>query len=344
MAGMSLSGLMFSSIPAPRISPVGRGPLSCADGCASARVPHTTSFAHTPRNAGDPRQCMCSRALSNPVRRAGQHARRASHERAHRGRQLRGAARSRARAVCHLVGPHCLKYRTAAAIARGQPPEVLIEMTFDLALRLDDKAQARPVAHERGQGADGKGARIPQGIQQARSRVELPQPRLAPGEVIGLLPRGLEEQLTRRLRPGDQSLAVVERLSRDFASMVDTHERGCPVPLRLGQPGALPWRLGSLPWDGSGSLSGSEQGAQCTIGGADARVEKVAGLHTGSHYKGHWHKGHWRRSLVAKKRNYLASWSAANLPQSTLCIARAPCSTLSGLFWPRNPCFDARSS
>src|SRR5256885_1404929 len=95
---------------------------------------------------------MCSRALSNPIRRARHHARSPSHERAHSRRQLGGAARSRARAVRHLIGAHCLKYGTAAAITRGQTREVLIEMTFDLALRLDDEAQACSVAHERGEG------------------------------------------------------------------------------------------------------------------------------------------------------------------------------------------------
>jgi hypothetical protein len=48
--------------------------------------------------------------------------------------------------VCDLIGSHCLKYGTAAGIIRRKSREVFIQMTFHLPLRLDDEAEARPVA------------------------------------------------------------------------------------------------------------------------------------------------------------------------------------------------------
>jgi len=128
--------------------------------------------------------------------------------------------------MCDLISTHCLKYGTAAGVILWQSREMFIEMTFDLPLGFDDEAETHAVAQQSGRGADREGARIPERIQQARTGVELLQPCLAPGEMVGFFVRRFQEQGAGGGGAGYQGLAVVKRLRCYFARVVYAHEGG----------------------------------------------------------------------------------------------------------------------
>ena len=65
------------------------------------------------------------------------------------GRALPPAAAA-ARTVRDLLGSHGFKYGTAARVARRKPAEMLIQVTFDLALGLGDEPEAGAVAQSAG--------------------------------------------------------------------------------------------------------------------------------------------------------------------------------------------------
>jgi len=56
----------------------------------------------------------------------------------------------------NLLASHGFKYGTAARIARGKSVEMLIEVSFDLSLRLGDEPQAGAVTEQSGTRADEK--------------------------------------------------------------------------------------------------------------------------------------------------------------------------------------------
>src|ERR1700746_664816 len=96
-AGISLSGLMLSSIPAP-----------------------LNTFLKYDLPEG-----------SNPVGATRHDASGAAHQRAHRRRRTH-AARGRGRGtMCDLLRSHGFKYRTAAGITCRKSVEMLIEVAFD---------------------------------------------------------------------------------------------------------------------------------------------------------------------------------------------------------------------
>lgn len=102
---------------------------------------------------------------------------------------------------------------------------MFVQMTFNLAFGLYNKAKTRPITGCSSKDTDGERAAVPQRIQQARPRIQLFQPRLAPREVISFLTRGLQQHVSRCGRSRDERLAVVEGLGGNFARMVHTHER-----------------------------------------------------------------------------------------------------------------------
>src|SRR5579863_10770132 len=146
---------------------------------------------------------------------------------------------------------------------------MIIEMTFDLSFGLDDEAEASPVTQECRGGAESEGAGVPQRVQQARLRPELPETRLAPGEMIGLRARGCQKQLACGLRAGDKSLAVVEGLCGELAGVVDAHERSARTSLAVGK-----WARGRGGlWGGSAGVGRRKNCAQSPIESGDHRVE-----------------------------------------------------------------------
>jgi len=134
-----------------------------------------------------------------------------------------------------LLGSHGFKYGTAACIARWKSLEMLIEVTFDLSLRLGDEPEAGTVAEQSGAGADEEGARVPQRIEEARPCGELPESHLAPRQVVRFGAGGRQEHRARGFRAGDERLAVVERLRSELPGVVDTHECGTRAPVGFGK-------------------------------------------------------------------------------------------------------------
>src|ERR1700758_2346655 len=101
------------------------------------------------------------------------------------------------RAVRNLLRPHGFKYGTATAVAHRESAEVLVQVPFHLALRLEDEAETRPVARQRRERTDGEGAGIPERIEEARPCAELCKAGLAPRQMIVFRARGFIEQGAR---------------------------------------------------------------------------------------------------------------------------------------------------
>src|ERR1700735_1445541 len=118
---MSLNGLMFSSIPAPRMSLVSGGPLFYTYVWLMASVPGRA--ARTQRH-----QSAHLKASSDPIRGTRHESRRVSHEEPHRRRQLSAACGFRAHSMCDFISTHCLKYGTAAGVILWQSREMVVEM------------------------------------------------------------------------------------------------------------------------------------------------------------------------------------------------------------------------
>ena len=55
-----------------------------------------------------------------------------------------------------LIRPHYVQYRTAARVNRRQTCQMFVQMTFNLPLGLDNKAEARSIPGRGCKGTDGK--------------------------------------------------------------------------------------------------------------------------------------------------------------------------------------------
>ena len=163
---------------------------------------------------------------SDPIRGTRHESRSVSHEESHRCRQLSTARRFRAYSMCDLISTHCLKYGTAASVILGQSHQMFVEMAFDLSLGFDDEAEAHAIAQQSSRGTYRKRPGIPEWVQQARTGVELFQPGLAPGEMVGFFVSCFQQQRTSGGGAGHQGLAVVEGLRCDFAGVIHAHEGG----------------------------------------------------------------------------------------------------------------------
>src|ERR1700716_2247674 len=137
---------MFSSITAPRMSPVSGGPLFYTYARGTARAARAAMLLQN----------------SNPVCRRRHDPRRMTHEHTHRSGQFGSSGRLGGCTVSDLIHSHYVQYRTAAGVARRQTRQMFIEMAFNLPLGFHDEAEARPVACSCCEGAGGGGAAVPQ--------------------------------------------------------------------------------------------------------------------------------------------------------------------------------------
>ena len=166
---------------------------------------------------------------SNPIGRARHDLGRVPHERAYRRRQVHAAGSPGVGAVRRLVCAHLMHYGTAVRVGRRQATEMLIEVAFDLPLRLDHETEAGAVAGDSGERADEKRAGVPEWVEQARTGVELFQAALAPSEVIGLLACGIEQELASGLGASGHRLTMIKSLGGNLPGMVDAHQGRGPA-------------------------------------------------------------------------------------------------------------------
>ena len=94
--------------------------------------------------------------------------------------------------MTRFVGLHLRHHRAAGRIRIGQFFQMLAEVRLDLALGFHHEAQTYLVADQRGYGADGEAAGVPDRIQQARPAGKRVQTFAAPGQVIGFLGGGMQ--------------------------------------------------------------------------------------------------------------------------------------------------------
>src|ERR1700753_3554531 len=152
---MSLSGLTFSSISK-----------------SLERVRSGQAFIHKPKELQAGSAWGNETTRSNPVSGPGHDLRGSPHQRAHDTRKRSPAGRPCRIRMLDLIKAHGVHDRATFVIRAGQTLQVLIQMPFALPLRLGDKSQTGAIPEGRRRDADGEGAGIPQGIEQARRRPE----------------------------------------------------------------------------------------------------------------------------------------------------------------------------
>ncbi len=92
------------------------------------------------------------------------------------------------------------------------------------------------IAKRARQGAEGKGAQVPQRVQEAGAALQFLQALLAPGQMIDFLGGGfVHGRLHRRIACG-KGLTLVQGLGGDLSGMVDPHQahRFCALGRRQG--------------------------------------------------------------------------------------------------------------
>src|SRR3954463_8955343 len=132
---------------------------------------------------------------SNSVRSMRHHPRSLPHEFADGTRQARGTGDFRLFSMAGLIVPHGFHDSAAAQVSLRQPIEMAAKMTLDLALRLGHEPEAGAIPEQRRDGADAERTRIPQRLERARVATEFGEAGLAPGEVVGLLARGIQHEI-----------------------------------------------------------------------------------------------------------------------------------------------------
>ena len=98
-------------------------------------------------------------------------------------------------------------------------------MLFHLALGLHHETQADAVACPPRSQADGKGAGIPERVQQTGPGAQIGQAVLGPGQVVGLLTPGRLHLGAQDRAAGGQRLGGIQRLGADFTDVVHPHQR-----------------------------------------------------------------------------------------------------------------------
>ncbi len=101
---------------------------------------------------------------------------------------------------------------------------MILDMGDHLVFRLDHEAEAPAIPGCSGHGADGQGSHIPERGQAAGAVLQFLQAALAPDQVSVLFMRGLPECVGHRGVAAEQRLALIKRLSTDFARMIDPHQ------------------------------------------------------------------------------------------------------------------------
>jgi hypothetical protein len=137
------------------------------------------------------------------------------------------AARRRSARRRHggLVGLHLVDDGARGGVGLRQAVEVAGQVLLDLALGLDDEAQAGAVAQPPGQQADAEGAGVPQRVEQAgrspsSSRRCCVQARWSVSSRAACSSAGAAPGRAR-----GQRLRLVQRLGADLADVVDPHQR-----------------------------------------------------------------------------------------------------------------------
>src|SRR5579862_7698506 len=125
-------------------------------------------------------RAACPRG-SNPISEGRHDPGRPAHERAYRPRKVGSTGGAGIGAMRGLIRAHLMHDGATAQVTGRQSAEMLIEMPFDLPLRLDHEPETGPIAREGGERPDKEGAGVPERIEQAGAGFELSQAALAPG-------------------------------------------------------------------------------------------------------------------------------------------------------------------
>lgn len=130
-----------------------------------------------------------------------------------------------------LVGAHLADDGSGTSVLDRNLLHVQVQMPFHLPLGFCNESQAAPVTRKAGDNADGEGARVPQGVQQAGAVIQFTQPLLAPGQMVRFLAGSLFQQGAGARVAGHQCLPVIKALGRDFAGVVHPYQARCAAPL-----------------------------------------------------------------------------------------------------------------
>src|SRR4029077_15820605 len=104
---------------------------------------------------------------------------------------------------------HCLDDHARSGIAACEPLDVALQVFFDLALGLREKAAVAPAARAPCPKPQRERARVPNRVQQAQPTAEFAHPVGAPCQVIALLARRLAQGLLDRRALRRESLPLL---------------------------------------------------------------------------------------------------------------------------------------
>lgn len=162
-------------------------------------------------------------------------------------------------AVCRLVRFHLQKYGATGVVCCRQVLQVTLYMALNLALGFGDEPEADGIAGESSHRPDQYGAAIPEGPEYAGFGPQIAQSLSAPDEMIALFTSGAEQKRTYRGVGGNQSLAVIQRLGRDFTGVIDAHQAR-----RMAFFGPVE-HCGRATMGGWGGSAGGRRAAKCTL-------------------------------------------------------------------------------
>ena len=175
--------------------------------------------------------------------------------------------------MARFVFLHLLHDGLRGRVGRRQLFQMRMQVLFNLTFGLDHEAQAHRIASTRRQQPERERAGVPERVQQARVRVEFPQPLLGPRKVIGLLARGVRELSSQCWVARSERLGAVQRLRAHLADMIDTHQRARQATLFVVERGAGNMRHRAC----ARRVAGTRERAKGDIGGTENGVERGQG-------------------------------------------------------------------
>src|SRR5258708_25756314 len=119
--------------------------------------------------------------------------------------------------------PYTTLFRSANVVL-GQFAEVAGQVAFDLTFGLGEKREVPAITQRAGERTDGKGAGVPERIEETQTAAELPEAIGTPREMVLLLARGLLQRSFHLGIARRQRLPLVERLCADLPDMIHAHQ------------------------------------------------------------------------------------------------------------------------
>jgi len=146
---------------------------------------------------------------------------------------------SMAAVECCCSSSHLLENGAGFVVACRELAKMLVQVLADLIFSSSDEAQADAIADQTGRGANPERQPVEKRIEHAGVAAQLADALFTPGQMVDFLIRRLFHRPTYLREASRQGLALVQRLSADFAGVVDAHQAGNVAGLALAEFGLV---------------------------------------------------------------------------------------------------------